>query len=372
MAIVHQQNVDWPEGKSFPLKGYTVSLSAPVLVARSKGYLWFPSLARLANGDLLATMSNYADIHTTASTSLNAFSSDGGRTWGEPIAAPYGEVNLRLAAGDELFLPYYLYPARGGMKAPYKLVKSGTREIKVMEEGVLVSGWPRPDRSMDAAQGMCGFVFNGQTVRLKSGEYLATLYGYFENDTRMSVVTAESSDGINWQVRSIIAGPECALEGAEGPCEVAICRLKDGRLMCVFRLASNVPFGQTYSEDEGRTWSPPVAMANAFSVQPSLAVMDNGMVVLSGGRPGLYLWFNADGTGKDWERVDFQPNHNQYCPADRIEAAGNTSSYTEVVALDEKHLLCIYDRTAYGWNIIPPDSPETNSVWVIRIMIEKN
>jgi hypothetical protein len=258
------------------------------------------------------------------------------------------------------------------MKAPYKLVKQGTHEIKVMEDGVLVSGWPRPDRSMDPAQGMCGFVFNGQTVRLKSGEYLATLYGYFEGDTKMSVVTAESKDGVQWKIRSIIAGPECALEGAEGPCEVAICRLKDGRLMCVFRLASNVPFGQTYSEDEGRTWSTPVAMANAFSVQPSLAVMDDGMVVLSGGRPGLYLWFNADGTGKDWERVDFQPNHNVSCPADRIEAAGNTSSYTEVVALDEKHLLCIYDRTAYGWNIIPPDSPETNSVWVIRIMIEKN
>jgi len=271
-----------------------------------------------------------------------------------------------------LFLPYYLYPTEGGMKGPYKLVKSGTREIKVMEEGVLVSGWPRPDRSMDAAQGMCGFVFNGHTVPLKNGDFLATLYGYFEADKRMSIVTAESRDGVQWQIRSIIAGADCELEGAEGPCEVAVCRLKDGRLMCVFRLASNVPFGQTYSEDEGRTWSTPIAMQNAFSVQPSLAVMDDGMVVLSGGRPGLYLWFNADGTGKDWERIDFQPNHNEYCPDDHIAAPGNTSSYTEVVALDDKNLLCIYDRVPHSWNAIPPESTDTNSVWVIRITVEKN
>jgi len=346
--MTHHETSDWPQGKTFPLNGTTVSLSAPVLVARSKGYLWFPSLARLANGDLFATMSNYADVHTTNSTSFNAFSSDGGRTWGELMAAPYGEVNLRLPSGDELFLPYYMYPAEGGMKAPYKLVEQGTRAIKVMQEGVLVGGWPRPDRSMDAVHGMCGFVFNGQTVPLKSGGFLATLYGYFEDDKRMSLVAAESPDGVQWQILSIIAGPECALEGEEGPCEAAVCRLKDGRLMCVFRLASNVPFGQSFSSDEGRTWSTAVAIHNAFSVQPSLAVMPDGMVVLSGGRPGLYLWFNAAGDGKDWERVEFLSHHNEYCLSDRIEAPDNTSAYTEIVALDEKNLICIYDRVPRG------------------------
>src|SRR5438874_748118 len=36
----------WKEVKTERRKGVTVTLSAPVLVARSKGYLWFPTLVR--------------------------------------------------------------------------------------------------------------------------------------------------------------------------------------------------------------------------------------------------------------------------------------------------------------------------------------
>jgi len=50
-----------------------------------------------------------------------------------------------------------------------------------------------------------------------------------------------------------------------------------------------------------------------------------------------------------------------------LRTAGNTSSYTELIPLDESHPLCIYDRVPFGWSAIPPESPETNSVWVIRI-----
>src|SRR5262245_22959041 len=73
----------WKVVKTERVQGFDVSLSAPVLVARSKGYLWFPTLVRLGNDDLLAVMSNYADVHTTTSTSRVAWSGDGGLTWTE-------------------------------------------------------------------------------------------------------------------------------------------------------------------------------------------------------------------------------------------------------------------------------------------------
>ena len=50
-----------------------------------------------------------------------------------------------------------------------------------------------------------------------------------------------------------------------------------------------------------------------FSVQPSLAVLPDGLVALSGGRPGLFLWLNPDdpdGTAATWRRVDVLANHN--------------------------------------------------------------
>jgi hypothetical protein len=366
---------DWAAGKTTELKGLKVSLSAPVLVARSKGYLWFPTLMRLGSGDLLAVMSDYADEHTTSSTSRVCWSKDGGRTWTEPRAALYGDSHLRLANGDELLLPYYLYPRKeGGMAAPYQVCRKGRQELEVVKDGVIVTGWPRADKSFAPNLGMAGFVFNGQTVRLKDGGWLATLYGTFKDANRYSLVAAESGDGVQWKIRSTIADENCKLKGAEGPCEAALCQLADGRMMCVFRLASNVAYGQTWSSDEGRTWSEPVAMDGPFSVQPSLAVMKDGMVVLSGGRPGLYAWFNTDGTGKDWQRVDVLANHNAGRPKEPIAnpaAGGNTSSYTEVVGLDDTHLLMIYDRIPNGWHAIPRDSTDTNSVWVVRMTVEK-
>src|SRR5436309_2812043 len=104
----------WKEVKIERLKGATVSLSSPVLVARSKGYLWFPTLIRLDNDDLLAMMSNYADVHTTTSTCRAAWSGDGGLTWSEPKNGLYSDSQVRLANGDLLLLPYHLYPRQNG------------------------------------------------------------------------------------------------------------------------------------------------------------------------------------------------------------------------------------------------------------------
>ena len=48
-----------------------------------------------------------------------------------------------------------------------------------------------------------------------------------------------------------------------------------------------------------------------------------------------------------------------------------TTAYTEVVAVDENHLLYMYDRTVNGWQRIPEDMDDTNSVWVIRVTVER-
>jgi hypothetical protein len=351
------------------LPGLAVALSEPVLVARSKGYLWFPTLVRLEGGDLLALMSNYADVHTNTSTSQVAWSTDGGLTWGKTREALYSDSSLRLPDGDRLLLPYYLYPQEGGLGAPCQRISKGKREIQVVKDGVLVTGWPRPDQSLEPKLGLAGFVLNGQTVELKEGGYLATLYGHFKDTKRYSLVAAESKDGRRWQVRSVVADENCPLTGAEGPCEAALCRLRDGRLLCVFRLASNVAYGQVWSRDEGKTWSAPVTMAQGYSVQPSLAVLKDGTVVLSGGRPGLFAWFNRDGTGRAWREVDIQAHHNRCQPKEPIEKANHTSSYTEVIALDESNLLYVYDRIPHGWAAIPKDSADTNSVWVVRLTL---
>ena len=367
-----QEKPRWIDADPIRLKGVDVALSRPVLVGRSKGYFWFPQLVPLSNGELAALVSGYPDEHRATTSGFIAWSGDGGPTWSAPAEyQKVGHTHLRLPTGDELFLPYYMTPRPDGMGAPYGLIPAGKRELRLVEEGVTVTGWPRKDKSFAPQLGLSGFVFNGQTVALKDGSYLATLYGHFEGAKRYSLVAAESRDGVRWKIRSVIADENCDLAGNEGPCESAVCRIPDSRLMCVFRLASAVPYGQTWSADDGKTWAKPVAMPSAFSVEPSVAVMKDGTLALSGGRPGLFLWLNLDGTGKDWQRVDLVAHHNRCHPGEPIaEPLGSrTTAYTEVIAVDDAHLLCIYDRIPNGWQAIPKEMNDTNSVWVVRATV---
>jgi hypothetical protein len=199
-------------------------------------------------------------------------------------------------------------------------------------------------------------------------------------------VFAESGDGFNGTIRSVVAGADCALDGAGGPCESALCRLKDGRLLCVFRLASFARFGRCISDDEGKTWSHPTNIP-ANSVEPSLQVIADEALALSCGRPGISVWFANTGTGEAWQEVDIPAQHNDSLPADRIQPntrlvrggagkmmwaglSGFTSSYTELLRLDDVHLLLMYDRLGMGWSAIPNASTETNSVWVMRLGVE--
>lgn len=370
----------WELAKTVSYQEIEVSLSKPRLLARSPGYLWFPTMTRLSGGELFANFSTNLDAVVADRTASASWSADDGLTWSEPTSIKpdgdlYAETMLRLKNGDQLLLPFNLYPDGEAMRGWHQTVsgKPGERRVTFIDKSLTVSGWPRPDRSFNEKLGLSGFGFNGHGLMGNNGEYLATMYGYFKGDSRYSLVMVESSDGLAWKYRSLIAGADCPLAGREGPCESQTVRLKDGRLMNVFRLDSGVSYGQTFSDDEGRTWSPPVAMKEAHSVQPSIAMMKDGALVLTGGRPGIFAWINLAGDGQDWLQADLQSHHNEQQPQDSINAGnsftlGNqTTSYTEVVPLDEQSVLVMYDRIPHGWSAIPRDSQDTNSIWVVKL-----
>jgi hypothetical protein len=387
--------MNWTTQAEVKLDGLTVTVSAPVLVKRSRWYCWFPSLIRQPNGTLWAVMSAYGDIHVSNSFNYLARSRDGGLTWDEPrLIGDAGLSHVLLPDGSALVLPYYLRLLDGNaVGAPCNVIGPGG-ELAFNPEGVTVTGWPRPPRRPGAPGmtspivGAASFLFNGQCVRSRDGGYLTTLYGLFEGDQRYSLVLAASADAFQWQVRAVIAGPDCPLTGTEGPCESALCRLADGRLMSVFRLASFEPYGQCFSADDGRTWSAPAAIG-PHSVEPSLAVLGGGrLLALSGGRSGVYVWFNPDGRGACWQAVDIVAVHNAARPAaDQIDpesrhgwgtvdelrrraVTGFSSCYTELAALDDRTLLLVYDRVGLGWHPIPDDSDETKSVWAVRLQVQ--
>jgi hypothetical protein len=233
------------------------------------------------------------------------------------------------------------------------------------------------------------FGFNGQSVTLKDGSCLATIYGRYIGDTNYHLLAVASKDGQRWAYRSALATPAIIPRGSggEGPCESALCRLKNGSLMCIFRISSGLTYGQVWSDDEGLTWTKPgrtdigdatLTMQNApmRSVQPSLAVLKSGVVVLTGGRPGVSAWIDQQGDGKEWSQVNLSGHHNDSIPlephvtTDGDATKHSTTGYTEVVALENGELLIIYDRLRGGWDNLSTDPAQTNSVWVVKMGIE--
>jgi len=74
----------WPQGKTYELSGLRVSLSAPVLVGRSKDYFWFPQIQLLPNGELIAIIRTCADDWPFEDKSAVLWSANNGLSWSKP------------------------------------------------------------------------------------------------------------------------------------------------------------------------------------------------------------------------------------------------------------------------------------------------
>ncbi|HEV7405840.1 MAG TPA: sialidase family protein [Chthoniobacteraceae bacterium] len=105
---------------------------------------------------------------------------------------------------------------------------------------------------------------------------------------RYSHLLRSTDGGKTWDPYGLI--------GAGG--EPAVARTGGRRMTALLRTGPFKGFQQTFSEDDGRTWSAPVVLEEG-SVCPDLVPMSNGLLACSYGRPAGCLMFSADG-GKTW------------------------------------------------------------------------
>jgi len=137
-------------------------------------------------------------------------------------------------------------------------------------------------------------------------------------------------------------------------CEPTLVKLRDGRLLTLFRLVSGnrLHIGgsgggnlwQAYSSSGGRAWTG-LAATPLWSVWPQAVLMGSGVLAVSSGRPGVGLWLSASGDGAAWEYHNVIAQHNNHVPPERRypSAYANVSKATDPDSCDTSHCM----TTAY-------------------------
>jgi hypothetical protein len=370
------------------LDGLQLHLGEPWPVAESFGHGWFPCLARFPGGELLLTYSLAADTNeNTFDLSCFQLSSDEGRSWSRrydclPEHQPM--IYMPQADGGLLALPAHLYTDETDDQYHFfgsaTRFDAGGRRVTMELDAIHLVDWPWPvdrlrnpvrphDRRVD-------FCFDGNALMV-DGRLLATLYGKASQEDLYRVVVASSDDGgYTWRHLATVAGPEivpAAEPRGHGPAEPALVQLSNGDLMCVMRMGGGEQFHlrRSYSSDGGRTWSTPETIA-PYSVEPSMTRLQNGVVVLSTGRPGIGLWVAADERADQWQSVDLLAHHNQWAPdATYTITPKQTTAYTELVEIAPNRILIAYDRTPFGWQPTPGDSGERNRIFLLPVEIQR-
>lgn len=370
--------------KTYDLTTCRLAVSAPVKVAEARGHFWFPTLHEIAGQDILCEVVVTEDKAQGKWPAVLCLSRDGGASWNRlPNTCSYGPSSLSLGPRKLLLMPYELWPLSAGdmrnAKADgFVITCSEDGAVTVEPKLVTFLGFPRD--LAEYHEGEVCLLTNGNVLRLHDGRLFMTVYGKFAGDKTYTNFAVTSDDGgFTWRFRSIVASGKDAPEAREGPDESATIQLADGRLLCVFRVESGKDYWKSYSADAGATWTKAERMAGVWSVEPALVRLANGLILLSGGRPGLFLWVCADGQGERWERLNLAEHHNAcvtdpalrfsdaFCEAkERVNPAQSTS-YTDLIAVGPDEALVCYDRLANGWSGAPGPWGETDAVFCVRV-----
>jgi len=289
----------------------------------------FGRFAKLRDGTLLCT---------------DKFSRDGGRTW-QAGTGGFGEGAEQLRDGTVIGLVYRCLPIKekeGWYSVTRFMSKDGRRFDKDEAEMFV----PEAKGAMGHGPHV-GPLFMRSIIERKDGSLVAYMAGWFKSDTALcpygrgrpysrSYVCESGDGGRTWRYLTTIGYDQI---GSEGYNEGSMRRLPDGSWLAVMRTGNATdlkcqdnPIMWSVSHDEGRTWSKP-QRTGLKGCYPSLAVLSDGLLVMSYGRPGAMIAFSAD-SGRTWTDVT-------------CVDATMRSGYTDVVELEPGLLLVGFGTQHY-------------------------
>ncbi len=235
-----------------------------------------PYLYDMGNGLLLMSIAQGPDAYYEPYGVLK--STDEGKTW-----KPIKELD------QDMYAPLPMLRLKDGS------ILGVSRWNKKQEDGVYIGRSVRLDARADRATIFENridappdtpdiMVFDRHIFDVGKGMILAAVY----DKAQRSCLFKTTDEGRTWSLFSTI--------GKGG--EPAVARLSGTAMTAILRQGTMMPFEQVWSQDGGKTWSPPTVLEEG-SVDADLCLMSNGVLACSYGRPGSNIMFSLD-QGKTW------------------------------------------------------------------------
>ena len=344
----------------------------------------FPTLEAGSAHQLLLFVQDEPDSAASYGKARKVYAStDDGQTWREDVDAAKGPYGLKLPNGE--WLRTDTLPAtpiaqvqlpiqraeRISYKTPYQLYLLGELppNLRNLYFQRFNKKWTPesqpfddPDALRYATEGLIPQIWWGDMKVLPDKSIVALTYPYYHRSQPTPFTSAASyrstDSGRSWRKTGHILYNEPDRR-RDGFTEPALELLPNGDLLGVLRTTDGNGVGPMYltrSTDIGVTWSAPKAFTET-GVLPRLLQLENGVLVLSSGRPGVDLRFSTD-NGETWS----QPK--SLIPiSDPTKIQGDSCGYTSLLPLGKDRFLI-----AYSW-FTPPSGRKSIYVREVSVSI---
>lgn len=216
-------------------------------------------------------------------------STDGGSRWTKPqtiIDTSWDDRSpafLELPDGT-LLCSFFMYSGANARKQPQLAERACV--VRSIDKG---KTWEQKPRRLPSP--FIADATDGPPILLKDGSVLLAVYGTpKEGDKEQQAIFRSADGGETWQLLAVVKADHELSESG-------LAQLPNGRLVMILRPEGDI----TWSDDGGRTWTPPITFGMRM-FEPSLLLLPDGTLLClhgSYGAGGLRAILSTDG-GHTW------------------------------------------------------------------------